>query len=313
MSATDSLELGNLSELLGGGEGSGPKLIALNMIDEDPNQPRKEGNPGFSDSSLNELAETIKARGVKSPISVREAGGGRYVINHGARRYRASLRAGKTDIPAFVDNDYSEADQVIENLQRDELTAREVADFIGRQKAAGLNGKQIASMIGKSNAWVSQHAALLDLPDCLAEAFASGRLRDVTVINELLKVWKKHPEEVENWLLDEQGDITRSSVKSFIEFLAEKNDEGTDELEPSGGAEEPNEEPAPKPEKEPKEHDPAKLKKAIVLTEYDGRKSRLVLTKRPEMPGGVWIKYDDDGTEEEVMASDVQMVEVIEG
>lgn len=52
-------------------------------------------------------------------------------------------------------------------------------------------------MIGKSNAWVSQHAALLDLPDCLAEAFASGRLRDVTVINELLKVWKKHPEEVE--------------------------------------------------------------------------------------------------------------------
>lgn len=312
--------LGNLSDLLADGgstASTGPQLIPLSDIDEDPNQPRKEGNPGFSDASLKELAETIKARGVKSPISLREGENGRFVINHGARRFRAARMAGKTDIPAFIDNDYSETDQVIENLQRDELTAREIADYIGRQKAAGMNGKQISALIGKSNAWVSQHAALLDLPDCLADAFASGRLRDLTVITELLKLWKKSPEDVESWLADEQGDITRTSVKTFAEFLAEKqaeNDGGEGGEEDSG---EGDEEPAPTPklqdEKEPKEADPTKLKKAIVMIEYDERKGRMVLTKRPEVPGGIWIKLDDGGEELEVDASELKVLELIEG
>lgn len=308
--------LGNLSDLLAeDGKTAGPQLIPLNEIDEDPNQPRKEGNPGFSEASLKELAETIKARGVKSPISLREGENGRFLINHGARRFRASRLAGKTDIPAFIDNDYSETDQVIENLQRDELTAREIADYIGRQKAAGMNGKEISALIGKSNAWVSQHAALLDLPDCLAEAFTSGRLRDVTVINELLKLWRKFPEDVESWLADEQGDITRTSVKTFAEFLAEKQSENDGNEEGEEGAGEGDDEPAPKlkDDKEPKEADPTKLKKAIVLIEYDERKGRMILTKRPEVPGGIWIKLDDGGEELEVDASELRVLELIEG
>ena len=48
-----------------------PLNIDLDLIDEDPNQPRKDNNPGFSEESLNELAETIRSRGVKSPISIR--------------------------------------------------------------------------------------------------------------------------------------------------------------------------------------------------------------------------------------------------
>ena len=114
--------------------GAGPQELPLDLIDEDPHQPRTADNPGFSPESIAEIGETIKARGVKSPISVRENpdAPGRYLINHGARRYRGSKWAHKTTIPAFIDNDYNEADQVIENLQRNELTAREIADFIGR-------------------------------------------------------------------------------------------------------------------------------------------------------------------------------------
>jgi hypothetical protein len=64
-----------------------PLNIDLDLIDEDPNQPRKDNNPGFSEESLNELAETIRSRGVKSPISIHNNPDdpGRYIINHGAR------------------------------------------------------------------------------------------------------------------------------------------------------------------------------------------------------------------------------------
>ena len=134
--------LGDLSSLLAspaapeGGSGA-PLELELALIDEDPHQPRKQ----FDENSLAEMAETIRARGVKTPISVRPNPKveGRYLINHGARRYRASLLAEKVTIPGFIDPDYTEADQVIENLQRDALTAREIADYIGRELANELS------------------------------------------------------------------------------------------------------------------------------------------------------------------------------
>lgn len=184
--------LGDLSSLLDEPQAAnaapgGPQELPLDLIDEDPHQPRTADNPGFSPESIAEIGETIKARGVKSPISVRENpdAPGRYLINHGARRYRGSKWAEKTTIPAFIDNDYNEADQVIENLQRNELTAREIADFIGRELAKGKKKSEIAKEIGKSPAFVTQHVTLLDLPEPIAKAFNAGRSKDVTVINEL--------------------------------------------------------------------------------------------------------------------------------
>ena len=157
--------------------------IAMELIEEDPHQPRTY----FDQASLEELAATIAIRGVKTPISVRPNPDrdGYFSINHGARRYRASGIAGKTAIPAFVDGDYTESDQVIENLQRDALTAREIAEYIGRELAKKVKKGDIAKAIGKSPAYVTQHAALLDLPDPIAEIFQSERCRDVTLINEL--------------------------------------------------------------------------------------------------------------------------------
>jgi ParB family chromosome partitioning protein len=172
--------------------------LPLDLISEDPHQPRTKDNPGFSSESLTELADTIRLRGVKTPISVREnpEASGFFIINHGARRARASKLAGKSSIPAFIDNDYNEADQVIENLQRNDLTPREIADFIGRELAKGKQKGEIAKELGKSASFVSQHVTLLDLPDPIAAAFNSGRCRDVTVINELVTAHKKRPQEV---------------------------------------------------------------------------------------------------------------------
>ena len=314
--------LGDLGALLGEtqqpGTG-GPTELDLALIDEDPNQPREADNPGFSAESLGELAATIKARGVKSPISVREnqEAPGRYLINHGARRYRASKIAGKTTIPACVDNDYNDDDQVIENLQRNELTPREIANFIGRELAKGRKKGDIAKGLGKSAPWVTQHAALLDLPDPIAEAFNNGRTNDVTVINELVRAYKDDPEKVDTWLSDDSQEITRGSVKLLREFIEDggqgsaPDDDQAGAGEGADGAADGGEDDAK--EKEKKEEDPTKLKKAIVVVKHDDRQGRILLNRRPSADGLAWLKYDDDGHEFEAEIGQVQLVALLEG
>ena len=189
----------------------------MSLIDEDPDQPRTEFDP----VTLQELADTIRLRGVKTPISVHPnlKKKGRYIINHGARRFRASKLAKKKTIPAFIDTDYSKVDQVVENLQRDALTPREIADFIGYQLSKGLMAKEIARTIGKSDTFVSQHLTLLNLPITIAALFDSGKVRDVWLINSLVKAFKESPEAVIDWIKDPEQEISRYSVNMLRQFI----------------------------------------------------------------------------------------------
>lgn len=323
-------ELGDLAGLLNEppaatAVSTGPQDLPLHLIDEDPNQPRTADNPGFSPESLGELATTIRDRGVKSPISVRlhPEAEGRFIINHGARRYRAAKLAEKEVIPAFVDNDYNESDQVIENLQRNELTAREIADFIGRELAKGKKKGEIAKTIGKSAAFVSQHVTLLDLPEPIAEAFNNGRGKDVTVINELVTAYKKNPDEVTAWLADDSQELTRGSVKLLREFLDEKRShEGGDGdlkggeslhsiYDADGSDQLPQADASQGSKKQKTVQD--KLRKAIVQVRHDGRSARLMLDRRPPAEGWAWLKYEDDGREFEADLSTVQLVALLGG
>jgi ParB family chromosome partitioning protein len=323
--------MGDLSALLDApttaANSGGPLQLDINLIDEDPNQPRTANNPGFTDESLDELAASIGLRGVKTPISVRDNHDvpGRFIINHGARRFRGSKRAGMDVIPGFIDNDYNEADQVVENLQRNELTAREIADFIGRELAKGIKKIEIAKAISKSPAFVTQHITLLDLPDPIAEVFNSGLVKDVTVVNELVTAYKKKPQEVSDWLGDDNQEITRGSVKLLREFLNDKSKHEVSEedvidsntgdaftgMTGIDGVEENKGENGSK-EKEEKPIDPDKLKKAIVQVKHDGRPARLLLNRRPQTEGFAWLKYDDDGYEFGANLADVQLVAVLE-
>ncbi|PSJ16499.1 ParB/RepB/Spo0J family partition protein [Nitrosomonas supralitoralis] len=191
--------------------------LDLNLIDEDPDQPRTEFDP----VRLQELSDTIRLRGVKTPISVHPHPKieGRFILNHGARRFRASLLAKKKTIPAFIDTDYSKVDQIIENLQRDALTPREIADFIGYQYSKGFRNVEISKMIGKSPAFVSQHYLLLNLPKSIAAVFDAGRTQDVIVINSLVNAFKEAPEIVIDWLNNSEQEITRGSVKILRQFI----------------------------------------------------------------------------------------------
>ena len=291
----------------------GTLALALRLIDEDPHQPRTEDNPGFSAQSIEELAGTIALRGVKSPISVRDhpTRPGRYLINHGARRFRASKVAGKTTIPAFVDNDYNEVDQVIENLQRNQLTAREIADYIGRELAKGVRQNEIAKSIGKSPSFVTQHITLLDLPEPIAHAFNAGRAKDVTVVNELVTAFKKNPREVTEWLEDNDGqDVTRSAVKLLREFLEEKryqtevfSDMTLRSDEQDLPAEEDNSTEAQRP--------PDRLGRAVLQVRHHRRLAQLLWQRRPVEKGFAWLKYDDTGEEAQAPLAEVKLIALL--
>ena len=330
-----------------------PLELDLRLIDEDPYQPRTQDNPGFAHESLAELAASIRLRGVKTPISVREHPDlpGRYLINHGARRFRASLMAQKSTIPGFIDNNYIDDDQVIENLHRDGLTAREIADYIGRKLAKGMKKGAIAKAISKSPAFVTQHVTLLDLPDPIATAFNVGRTKDVTVVNELVTAYKKNPQEVADWLADETQELTRGAVKLFREFLDDKRSRADDDealiiaivsssdIEPmhppgiqtddqlsanrTGSGEgahtfQDDEGDAPinaeQPEAQQKAAvvDPNLISNAIVHVEYEGRLARLMLERRSPASGWAWLKYEQSGEEFKAALSNVRLTEILE-
>lgn len=182
-----------------------PLELALDAIDEDPGQPRKH----FDEAALTELAKSIRARGVKTPISVRPAiQEGRYIINHGTRRYRASALAGVDTIPAFIDSDHSNIDQLAENIQREALSTREIIDGIGQLLAAGKKQAAIAKELGKSPAWVSKFAKLQNLPDDLAEAVATSRCKDSDALVILLQC-REQDADATRKLLNGDGIITK--------------------------------------------------------------------------------------------------------
>ncbi|MBS0300003.1 MAG: ParB/RepB/Spo0J family partition protein [Proteobacteria bacterium] len=250
----------------------GATEIDITLISEDIHQPRKE----FNQETLRELTETVKLRGVKSPISVRPNPDkpGTYIINHGARRYRASINAGLTKIPAFIDIDYSEADQIIENLQRDDLTSREIADFIGRQLATGKTKSEIARLIGKTNPYITMHATLLDLPDPLGELYRTGRCTDVTALYDLTRLYKANQEEVITWLaLSTQEEISRLDVYQFSQFLKLKKTPPSNSTDDQVSSTEGKSDTTPKKNNDQKQTSPNSLLDSIYnLIKKDKRK-----------------------------------------
>lgn len=168
-------------------------LVAIDCIDEDQDQPRRT----FSEQELEELSQSIAEHGVLQPIVLRRSSeDGRYVIAIGARRYRAAQRAGLREMPAFV-QDAALPDryaQMIENIQRDDLRAPEIARFIADRLDAGDTQAQISRKLGKPKDWVSRYASLKAMPDFLRARLESSSIR---ALYELYQAWRTHPDEIE--------------------------------------------------------------------------------------------------------------------
>jgi ParB family chromosome partitioning protein len=191
------------------GASGAPLLLPCELIDEDPAQPRTE----FDATALRELAATIAERGVKQPVSVRRHPhvAGRWMLNVGARRLRASKLAGKAEIPAFIDDAADSFDQVIENEQRDGLRPLELALFVQRQLGTGLPQAEIARRLGKSRSYVTYVCALIDAPEWLIAVYRSGACTGAHELYDLRRLHGTHPQAVEQFVAANRS-ISRADV-----------------------------------------------------------------------------------------------------
>ena len=209
--------------------GGRPMTLPLDDIDEDPEQPRHE----FDANGLSELAATIRDRGVRQPISVRPnlQQAGRWVLNFGARRLRASKLAGLTEIPAFIDTTADNYDQVIENEQREGLKPLDIALFVQKRLASGDNQAEIARRLGKSRQYVTLATALIEPPDWLLDAYREGRCKGMTELYELRRLHGEHAQYVEAWASDREP-MTRERIATLKRDLSRPSVETADAAPP---------------------------------------------------------------------------------
>ncbi len=133
----------------------------------------------FAAEALEELAASIKKQGVLQPIVVRTRDD-EYELIAGERRWRAAQLAGLEEIPAVVrdlDDTTAAAIALIENIQRENLNALELANGLQRlSDEFGLTHQQVAESVGRSRASVSNLLRLLDLADEVKELLDRGEL-----------------------------------------------------------------------------------------------------------------------------------------
>ncbi len=151
-------------------------LCPVEEVHPSPHQPRQQ----FHDESIEELAQSIREKGLIQPIILRRAAAGGYELIAGERRWRASQRAGLTEIPAILreadDEDVLEL-ALIENLQREDLDPVEEAEaFRVLIERIGLTQEQLATRIGKSRAAVANALRLLTLSDAALDALRQGAI-----------------------------------------------------------------------------------------------------------------------------------------
>lgn len=214
--------------LLGGpaleerGRGGSPyREIPLSAIAPDPNQPRQ----AFDGDKLDELAQSIGLYGVLSPILVRPGKlPGKYDLISGERRFRASQLAGLGTIPAIVSSTDGSgqgdtlAIQLVENLQRADLTPLERAHAIGALKDAhNLSVRDIADKLSVSKSMVQRSLEILDLPDDLLNALREGASE-----SKVLLLSKIEDPEIRASYLKDLNVLTRNQIEKNIEKATEQ-------------------------------------------------------------------------------------------
>ena len=173
--------------------------ILINDIRPNPNQPRRE----FDETTLEELASSIKQKGVVTPITVRPVEKG-FELIAGERRWRASKISKKRKIHAYVINVKNDAEimeiALIENIQRQDLNALEESEaYAVLNSKFGMSHNEIAKAVGKKRVTISNSLRLLKLPSKIRSSLrkgviTAGHARAILqgkTVNQMIKAWKK--------------------------------------------------------------------------------------------------------------------------
>jgi ParB family transcriptional regulator, chromosome partitioning protein len=159
-----------------GPAGSGLRTLDIESIHPSSKQPRKH----FDDTSLDELAESIRSQGIIQPLVVRMREGGGFELVAGERRWRAAQRAGLHQVPAVV-REVAESQAfemaLVENLQREDLNPIEEAEGYQRLVAEfGYTQESLSARVGKDRSTVANALRLLKLPPVVRAMVIEGRL-----------------------------------------------------------------------------------------------------------------------------------------
>jgi len=148
--------------------------IGLDQIEVNPKQPRHD----FDETSLSELAASIKMHDIIQPLTVSKLPNGKYRLIAGERRFRAAKIAGIRDLPVYVRqaNDVQLLElSLLENLQRENLNAIEIALSYKRlMDELDYTQEQVAERMGKERSTVANYIRLLKLPPDIQVAVRNG-------------------------------------------------------------------------------------------------------------------------------------------
>ncbi len=177
---------------------AGVTNIPISKIKKNPHQPRKN----FDSTSLNELSESIKEKGVITPITVR-LDNDNYILIAGERRLRASKLAKKKNIPAYILDVINESDMMevalVENIQRENLNPIEESEaYAVLQSEFNLSQNQIAKTVGKNRSTITNALRLLQLPSEIKNSLQNNQIspghgRAILAMktkHSMIKLWK---------------------------------------------------------------------------------------------------------------------------
>lgn len=160
----------------------------------------------FDETSIDELAESIKTLGQQSPITVKphETDAGKWVLVKGERRYRAVKKLGQPTILAREDDGtHTTAKQIVENIQREDMSILDIGRPLHElQKIEGIDVKDMAALIGKDQRFVYRAMLVTELPDEIQALCIQKILRDGVAIERLMRFIRKHQDR-KNWIVAE--------------------------------------------------------------------------------------------------------------
>ncbi|MBR9844465.1 MAG: ParB/RepB/Spo0J family partition protein, partial [Rhodobacteraceae bacterium] len=150
--------------------------VPIEKIKPNPDQPRRD----FTQDQLEELAASIKEKGVIQPLIVRELSSGDYEIVAGERRWRASQMAKLHELPVVV-RDYDDTEvleiAIIENIQRADLNpVEEAAGYRALMDRFGHTQEKLSEALGKSRSHIANLMRLLQLPEDVLKMLKDGDL-----------------------------------------------------------------------------------------------------------------------------------------
>lgn len=158
-------------------EGRRPDLVVpIENIEPNPDQPRRRFDPDH----LEDLANSIREKGVIQPLIVREKAGGKYEIVAGERRWRASQKAQLHELPVIV-RDFNDTEvleiAIIENIQRSDLNpVEEAAGYRQLMDKFGHTQDAMSKALGKSRSHIANLLRLLNLPQDIQDLVEEGKL-----------------------------------------------------------------------------------------------------------------------------------------